>query len=230
VKKLIGLRTGLFLIGLFAVALAACTTATPEVSTTVDVLELVEDITIVDEDNNTYVDPVALDHAFSGIATTDLSEVEADGLSFMREEEKLARDVYLMLYEQWGIRIFKNIAEAEETHMSAVAGLLERYGLPDPAADTAVGVFTNPELQALYDQLMEEGSQSLADALRVGALVEEVDIIDLETYIAQTDNEDVLLVYQNLLKGSFNHLRAFTSTLERQTGEIYQLQLLESAG
>jgi hypothetical protein len=112
--------------------------------------------------------------------------------------------------------------------MSAVAGLLERYGLPDPAADTAVGVFTNPELQALYDQLMEEGSKSLADALRVGALVEEVDIVDLEDYIEQTDNEDLILVYQNLLKGSYNHLRAFTSTLEKQTGEIYQLQLLES--
>ena len=151
-----------------------------------------------------------------------------DGLNYMREEEKLARDVYLMLYEQWGIRIFQNIAKAEETHMSAVAGLLERYGLPDPAADTAVGVFTNPELQALYDQLMEEGSQSLADALRVGALVEEVDIIDLEDYIDQTDNEDLLLVYQNLLKGSYNHLRAFTSALEKQTGEIYQLQLLEA--
>ena len=218
-KKLKALRTGLFLIGLLAVALAACSTATPEVSTTVDVPVLVEDITIVDEDSTTAVDPVALDHAFSGIATTDLSE-----------EEKLARDVYLTLYEQWGIRIFQNIAGAEETHMSAVADLLERYGLPDPAADTAVGVFTNPELQALYDQLIEDGSQSLADALRVGALVEEVDIIDLETYIAQTDNEDVLLVYQNLLKGSYNHLRAFTSTLEKQTGEIYQLQLLESAG
>jgi len=140
----------------------------------------------------------------------------------------LARDVYLMLYEQWGIRIFQNIAKAEETHMSAVADLLERYGLPDPAEDTAVGVFTNPELQALYDQLMEDGSQSLADALRVGALVEEVDIVDLEDYIEQTDNEDLLLVYQNLLKGSYNHLRAFTSTLEKQTGEIYQLQLLES--
>ncbi|MEA1977314.1 MAG: DUF2202 domain-containing protein [Chloroflexota bacterium] len=227
-KKLTGLNTGLLLVGLLVVALAACSTSTPEVPATVEAPAVVEDITIVDEDNNTSVDPDALDHAFSGIATTDLSEAEAEGLSFMREEEKLARDVYLMLYEQWGIRIFQNIAKAEETHMSAVAGLLERYGLPDPAADTAVGVFTNPELQALYDQLMEEGSQSLADALRVGALVEEVDIVDLEDYIEQTDNEDLLLVYQNLLKGSYNHLRAFTSTLEKQTGEIYQLQLLES--
>ncbi len=227
-EKLNSLRTGLFLIGFLAVGLAACSASTPEVPATVDAPVVVEDITIVDEDNNTYVDPAALDHAFSGIATTDLSEAEAEGLSFMREEEKLARDVYLMLYEQWGIRIFQNIAKAEETHMSAVAGLLERYGIPDPAADTAVGVFTNPELQALYDQLMEEGGQSLADALRVGALVEEVDIIDLEDYIDQTDNEDLLLVYQNLLKGSYNHLRAFTSTLEKQTGEIYQLQLLEA--
>ncbi len=233
-KKFKSLNTGFLLVGLLVVALAACSTSTPEVPATVeapatvDVPVVVEDITIVDEDNNTYVDSDALDHAFSGIATTDLSEAEAEGLSFMREEEKLARDVYLMLYEQWGIRIFQNIAKAEETHMSAIAGLLERYGLPDPAEDTAVGVFTNPELQALYDQLMEEGSQSLADALRVGALVEEVDIVDLEDYIEQTDNEDVLLVYQNLLKGSYNHLSAFTSNLEKQTGEIYQLQLLES--
>ena len=227
-QKLKGLRTGLFLIGLFAVALAACSTSTPEVSTAADIPAQESDITIVDEDNTTSVDPTALDHAFSGTSTTDLNEAEIDGLNYMREEEKLARDVYLMLYEQWGIRIFQNIAGAEETHMSAVADLLERYGLPDPAADTAVGEFSNPELQALYDQLMEEGSRSLADALRVGALVEEVDIIDLEDYIAQTDNEDVLLVYQNLLKGSYNHLRAFTSTLEKQTGEIYQLQLLES--
>ena len=219
-KKLKGLRTGLFLIGLFAVALTSCSTATPEVSTIVDVPMQEENITIVDEDSITDVDPVALDHAFSGNTTTDLSDVEADGLSYMREEEKLARDVYMMLYEQWGIQIFNNIAKAEETHMSAVADLLDRYGLPDPAADMAVGVFTNPELQALYDQLPEEGSQSLADALRVGALVEEVDIIDLETYIAQTENEDVLLVYRNLLKGSQNHLRAFTSTLERQTGDL----------
>jgi len=227
-KKLKSLNTGLLLIGLFVVALAACSTSTPEVPATIDVPVPAENITIVDEGNNPYVDPAALDHEFSGIATIDLSEAEAEGLSFMHEEEKLARDVYLMLYEQWGIRIFQNIAKAEETHMSAVADLLERYGLPDPAEDTAVGVFTNPELQALYDQLMEEGSQSLADALRVGALVEEVDIVDLEDYIEQTDNEDLLLVYQNLLKGSYNHLRAFTSTLEKQTGEIYQLQLLES--
>lgn len=99
-KKLKGLNMGLFLIGLLAVAVAACSTSTPEVPATVDIPTVVEDITIVDEENTTSVDPAALDHAFSGIATTDLSAAEAEGLSFMREEEKLARDAYLMLYEQ----------------------------------------------------------------------------------------------------------------------------------
>lgn len=137
------------MIGLLVVELAACSTSTAEIPATVDAPAVVEDITVVDEDNNTFVDPAALDRAFTGSATTDLSEAEAEGLSFMREEEILARDVDLMLYEQWGIRIFLNIAKAEETHMSAVADLLESYGLPDPAVDTAVGVFANSELQAL---------------------------------------------------------------------------------
>jgi len=145
VKKIKVFRTSLILIGLFAIALAACSTSTPEASIIVDIPTLEEDIAIVEVESLADVEPVALDHAFSGISTTELTEVEADGLSFMREE-KLARDVYLMLYEQWGIQIFNNIARAEETHKIAVADLLDRYGLPGPAAETAVGVFTNPEL------------------------------------------------------------------------------------
>ena len=84
-------------------------------------------------------------------------------------------------------------------------------------------------LQTLYDQLVVEGSQSLADALRVGAAIEEIDILDLEERIAGTGKADIQLVYQNLMKGSRNHLRAFTSTLERQTGETYLPQFLEPA-
>jgi len=99
--------------------------------------------------------------------------------------------------------------------MDAVKTLLDRYDLEDPAAGTVVGVFTNATLQELYEQLIDEGSQSLADALRVGATIEEIDILDLEERIAQTDNRDIELVYKNLMRGSRNHLRAFGSTLER---------------
>ncbi len=145
----------------------------------------------------------------------------------MREEEKLARDVYLTLYDVWGLDIFWQIAGSEQTHMDAVGGLIDRYGLDDPADGQGIGMFTDPALQALYDQLVEQGSQSLADGLRVGAAIEEIDILDLDRYLAQTSASDVRRVYENLTRGSSNHLRAFVSTLEGETGEVYQPQYLD---
>lgn len=156
----------------------------------------------------------------------ELSDAEAEGLLFMREEEKLARDVYLALYDLWGSPVFSNIAQSESAHMEAVLTLLNAYGLEDPAAATGEGEFINTDLQVLYNRLVAEGEQSLAEALRVGAAIEEIDILDLEERIAQTDKVDIINVYNNLLKGSSNHLRAFVSNLERQTGEDYVPQYL----
>ena len=122
-------------------------------------------------------------------------------------------------------RAFKNIANSELTHTEAVKALLDRYSVQDPASSQA-GVFTNAALQDLYNQLIAQGSQSLAEALKVGALVEETDIADLEARLAQTDNADIQQVFNSLKNGSYNHLRAFTSSLKTQTGEIYQAQVL----
>ena len=155
------------------------------------------------------------------VTASTLSASEEEGLIFMREEEKLAHDVYVTLYAQWGLPVFQNIANSESTHTAAVKALLDRYGIADPAVGNGVGEFTNPELQALYDQLVAQGSTSLADALKVGVAIEEKDILDLQTRLAQTSSVDVQLVYNNLMKGSENHLRAFTSTLQRQSSGTY---------
>ena len=132
---------------------------------------------------------------------------EEAGLLFMREEEKLARDVYLVLFDKWGLRVFENIAESEQRHMDAVLYLLGKYGLDDPALDP--GLFLNPDLQDLYDELVGKGETSLVDALEVGILIEETDIEDIENLIGQTDKEDIIQVYTNLLDGSYCHLEAF---------------------
>ena len=161
-------------------------------------------------------------HQFDAMDSAEASSVEADGLSYMREEEKLARDVYLTLYDQWGVPIFQNIASSEQTHMDSVLMLLEQYGLPDPAAGMDIGEFSAPLFQGLYRDLVAQGSLSQADALKVGTTIEELDIVDLEERIAQTDNPSIIQIYGNLLAGSENHLRAFVSNLERQTGELYQ--------
>lgn len=143
----------------------------------------------------------------------ELSTAEKDGLVFMREEEKLARDVYQTMYEKWGVVIFSRITQSETRHTEAIKALMDKYTLADPVGTNTVGVFTNPTLQALYGELVAKGSISLVDAFTVGAMIEELDIADLKSHIASADNDDIKAVYNNLLRGSENHLRAFVSQL-----------------
>jgi hypothetical protein len=146
-------------------------------------------------------------------AAQPLSAEEVVHLLYMREEEKLALDIYQALYSKWNMRIFSNIASSEQRHFDAVGTLISRYKLSDPAQATA-GVFTNPDLQKLYNDLLAKGNLTLLDALEVGVTIEETDIADLKAAIAVTDNKDVLTVYGNLLNGSLNHLSAFNSHIE----------------
>lgn len=148
----------------------------------------------------------------------ELNQEEIDGLLLMREEEKLARDVYLELYDISGQQIFSNIAQSEATHTNAIKSLLEKYDIEDPMVTDERGVFENKDLQSLYDQLVEQGSVSLLEALNVGAIVEDLDIKDLKELNENCDNQDVTAVYNNLEKGSRNHLRSFTDLIVRNGG------------
>ncbi|NJE04886.1 DUF2202 domain-containing protein [Thermococcus sp. M36] len=154
-----------------------------------------------------------------------LTDVEKEGLLFMVEEEKLAHDVYTKLYEKWGLQIFSNIARSETTHVESVRLLLRKYNLTDPTENAGIGEFQNKELQALYDQLIEMGMKSEIDALKVGAIIEETDIRDLQGWLAQTNKIDIITVYENLMMGSRNHLRAFVGQLENR-GVTYEPQIL----
>jgi hypothetical protein len=145
-----------------------------------------------------------------------LSEAEAQMLIFMREEEKLAHDVYLVMLENWGVAIFANILASEQRHMDSMLKMLTKYGLPDPAAGMAAGEFTNKELQDLYDTLIEQGNRSLIDALQVGVEIEITDIFDIQNALAGTQRRDLRTAYTNLLEGSYNHLQAFKEALAAQ--------------
>jgi len=175
------------------------------------------------QDNVTTV----VDAKIATIEITELTKNEAEGILFMREEEKLARDVYRAIYDKWGIRIFANIASSEQTHMDALAKIIVRYGLDDPISNDVPGVFKNDTLKSLYKELVEKAGKSLNDALIVGAQIEELDIADLIKWIEATDNDDVRIVYQNLMKGSRNHLRSFHRQIERN-GVKYTPSYLEA--
>lgn len=146
-----------------------------------------------------------------------LSDEEITSLTHMREEEKLARDVYLALYDQWGIPVFRNIASSEQQHTDRIRILLDLYELDDPFVDER-GVFTNADLGSLYSTLVEQGSSSLVEGLTVGMTIEDLDLYDLEEALEMVDNQDIHMVYQNLMKGSRNHLRSFYSELTARGG------------
>ena len=157
------------------------------------------------------------------VSVSQLSPQEAESLLFMREEEKLARDVYITLYEQWNNQVFDNISSAERRHMEKMRIKIEKYGLTDPITDDSVGVFNNTELQELYWKLVTKGQSSELDALYVGGYIEEIDIIDLQNAIDESNHADITRSYQNLMRGSNSHLRAFVRQIENR-GVPYEAQ------
>lgn len=158
---------------------------------------------------------VALFSASGNLFAENLTNEEKEGIQLMREEEKLAHDVYQFLYEKWELPIFNNIAQAETKHFNAIGFLIENFELED-LAKKEVGSFQNKELQTLYNSLTQRGSKSLIAALEVGAFIEEVDIQDLQALVNSTSNEMLQNTYGNLLRASGNHLRAFTRQLENR--------------
>lgn len=200
--KLIIMKTiKLFLImAVVAIAFASCSESVNGVDETI--------ISDVDE-KSAEVATICGTCDFSGT----LTEAEIAGLMEMREEEKLARQFYIFMYEKYEYRVFNNISKSENAHTSAVLYLIGGFGLtdPTPAVDTE---FCNPIFTELYTQLTEKGSESLIQALKVGAYIEELDINDLQNLIETTENPAVKKVYGNLLRASKIHLKAFTNSLK----------------
>lgn len=148
---------------------------------------------------------------------------DSEALLFILEEEKLARDTYSYLYQKWNLNQFGNIKNSEQSHMNALENLLKQYKISYKILPE--GVFSNPELQTLYDTFKTDGAKSVIDALKIGATIEDLDIKDLENYVSLTKNNTLIKVYQNLICGSRNHLRSFIRGLENNGG-VYSPQFI----
>jgi hypothetical protein len=143
----------------------------------------------------------------------------------MREEEKLARDVYIALGKTSQLPVFRNIVRAESRHMQSIARVLARYGINDPVVNDVPGTFTDPNFKNLYESLVDVGSRSPLDAVMVGAKIEEMDIADLRKALDRSTPADIRVVFENLERGSRNHLRAFASQIADR-GADYQAEYL----
>jgi len=156
----------------------------------------------------------------------DLSMQEVKDLQFLKEEEKLARDVYLFSYDLYQYNVFNNISKSEQSHMDQVSLILNKYEIQDLSYEER-GKFNNQVLQKLYDDLVSQSSISLEEAIIVGATIEDLDINDLDGFIIDTDHDDIAAMYNVLNCGSRNHMRAFSSNLNN-LGEIYEPQFIST--
>ena len=159
------------------------------------------------------------------LSSTSLSDEERESIIYMREEEKLARDVYKMMYAKYNLRPFRNISQAEERHMELMKDLLTKYNISDPVSSDETGSFTNSTLNELYKKLIDQGNLSLIESLKAGALIEEVDIKDLDKQLSVTQNSDIKDTYTYLRQGSENHLRAYVKNLSKQGVEYSPVEL-----
>ena len=162
--------------------------------------------------------------------TVPLNPDEIAGLKYMREEEELARDLYMDIFNNKGLTVFQNISQNSETqHAQKMLDLLNLYGETDPSTGFP-NTYTDPGLQTLYDQLLNTATGATStdlSALQVGALVEEVDINDIneKKALVQPEHAIIITTYDNLLCGSRNHLRSFVSQIETITGQPYTIQV-----
>ena len=163
------------------------------------------------------------DSSVAELENIDFTKEDNAALLFMLEEEKLARDTYTYLDDIWEINQFSNIKKSEQSHMTAVIGLLDQYSISYTLLP--YGEFIDQDIQKLYDQFIDYGSENRANALEVGANIEDLDIVDWANYIDATTNSAIIKVFESLQCGSRNHLRSFVTAIE-VAGNTYEPQYL----
>lgn len=146
----------------------------------------------------------------SAAPASALTAAERDAVLYLRDEERLARDLYAELLSTSGDQRFARIGASEQQHFDAMGTLIERYGLDDPAEGRAPGEFSSPELQALYDRLLKAGVASPEAAIAQGVIVEETDIADIDRHLRNIDEPEIEQVLVRLRAGSERHLAAFS--------------------
>ena len=196
-KPIIAVGIVLFVIGIAAMSYALLSKDEPQAVSTTNIVTSSnsKDVALPADNSN----------------ATDKTSTESQ-LLYLIEEEKLAHDVYTVMYQKYGARVFGNILKSEETHQGRVLTLLQARNIADPRSEE-LGVFKNQELQTLYNQLIEQGNKSEVEAYKVGVIIEEKDIADISEQLATATEQDVISTLEDLRRGSESHLRAFNRQL-----------------
>lgn len=163
-------------------------------------------------------------------------------IAFSWNEEKMAKDLYLNLYDtlfSTGVEVksLANVANnSEAQHQETMRALLEKYDLDISQVSSETdsipngydgdvlelilsGQFPMTAVQTMYDELMSHAqnhSNLQQGALEAACMVEVVDVNDLNDSIQQANElgaYELVVAFENLRAGSYNHYWAFNNAL-----------------
>ena len=159
---------------------------------------------------------------------SNLTQEVIDSLAYMGNEERLAYDIYTVLYNYHndnGTAIIQlaNIPKSEQRHVEIVQEVIQKYNIDTnnltevAFADMPTGQYDIVAIQELYNLLYDKGVVSAQSALEVGCMVEVVDIDDLNKFIIQAEGSkavDIVDAFNILRDGSYKHYWAFDKGLK----------------
>jgi hypothetical protein len=135
----------------------------------------------------------------SAAARADTAPDLEDMLIYAIEDEYGALEHYAAIIDEYGaIRPFTNIMRSEETHIDLLEPLFVSYG------------FDLPE-----DVDHPAAPDSLKASFELGVEAEIANIAMYESFLDKDLPADVREVFERLMRGSENHLRAFETGLAR---------------
>jgi len=161
---------------------------------------------------------------------TALDDNQKYSLAYMWNEERLAQDLYLNLYnvnsdaiqlynialksEAYHIELVENLVKAYDLNITNLVDYTQNYSEAELKAMPA-GTYGVTAIQDLYNTLYNNGAASVQASLEVGCMVEVTDIDDLDKYIIDAKENQALIDTFNLLKdGSYSHYWAFDRALK----------------
>jgi len=159
---------------------------------------------------------------------SDLDVYEAWQVTWMYDQEKLARDLANKFLSRWGDPEFLTTAAAEQRHMDELLAVMNLYGL-DPLIQTDTdGEFGDERHSDAFSSLMSRGWQSQRDAYIAAAYLEEWDIQEFTASIADSGETRLTEVYSWLLAGAREQLRFLVSRVLGH-GSSYEAQILSQS-
>jgi len=141
----------------------------------------------------------------------------ADDLPNLLAQVDLTKDVNTTFYEVWQVPIFEELANTESRVITILTGTMKVMKLPvETTFLHQIGTYNHRGLQKLNDRLVLAGSNAKAEALVASAELEEHQILFLENALENTEDLDVILLYDRIRSISKDNLRDIVAELQKE--------------